>query len=268
MNGKQIRLQRLIPSDGKLCIVPLDHGVTNGPLQGLENIAHMLTQVDEGGADAVVMHKGLLRQVLTLPKPLRCRLLIHLSASTVLNPAQGAKVLVATVEEAVKLGADGISMHVNLGVEYEPRMLEDLGRVAYSCEEWGMPLLVMIYAKNGGADTPAHAARVAQELGADIVKIEYPGSREAVMKITNSVHIPVIVAGGIKQPVIELLQMVENSLVGGASGIAMGRNIFQHPNPKSVTQTLSRLIHREYEYKDCLFRIETEELDESPRYFR
>lgn len=77
-----------------------------------------------------------------------------------------------------------------------------------------MPLLVMIYAKNGGADTPAHAARVAQELGADIVKIEYPGSREAVMKITNSVHIPVIVAGGIKQPVIELLQMVENSLAG------------------------------------------------------
>ena len=141
--GKQIRLERIINrNNGRTIIVPMDHGVSMGALPGLIDMKQTVDDLAEGGADAVLMHKGLIR--------CGCRhrgndigLIMHLSASTDLTPSKNAKALVGTVEEAIRHGADAVSCHVNLGDPDEAAMLSDLGRVAEACDNWGMPLIAM-----------------------------------------------------------------------------------------------------------------------------
>jgi len=147
MLGKAIRLERIINRDsGKMVVVPMDHGVTVGPITGITNMRDMVDAMAEGGANAVLGHMGL---------PLHGHrrhgkdvgLILHLSGSTVWSPDPNAKVLVNTVENAVKNGADGISVHVNIGAQNEADMLRDLGEVSIKCMEWGMPLLAIMYTR-------------------------------------------------------------------------------------------------------------------------
>ena len=145
MVGKQIRLERIMNRDtGRTVIVPMDHGVTVGPIDGLIDMKTTVNAVASGGANAIVIHKGLV----TSGHRRRGKdvgLIIHLSGSTALSPYPNAKTLVCTVEEAIKLGADAVSIHVNVGNGTEREMLSDLGRVAREAREWGMPLLAMMY---------------------------------------------------------------------------------------------------------------------------
>ena len=144
MMGKVIRIERIIDRNTKrTVIVPMDHGVTAGPIKGLISMGRTVDLVAEGGANAVVGHVGL-----PLHGPRRSGkdigLILHLSASTALAPDPNHKVLVNTVQHALKMGADGVSVHINVGADDEARMLEDLGKVAVECMEWGMPLLAMM----------------------------------------------------------------------------------------------------------------------------
>lgn len=155
----------------------------------------------------------------------------------------------------MKLGADGVSVHVNLGVWSETEMMRDLGVVSKECMEWGMPLLVMIYAHKNAEDisTLMHCARVAEELGADIVKIAYPGSFENMEKLMRGIGIPVVIAGGAKTESTEkLLYAVNDALNAGASGVAIGRNVFQHKNPALITDIIRKLVHRKIKLEQCL----------------
>ena len=177
--GKQVRLERIINREtGRTIIVPMDHGVTIGAVDGLIDMRETVNDMAVGGADAVLMHKGLVRcSHRNAGKDVG--LIVHLSASTMLSPQGNTKTLVGTVEEGIKHGADCVSVHVNLGDPNERLMLADLGRVAAACDDWHMPLLAMMYArgpaiKNGFApDVVAHCARVGVELGADIVKVPF-----------------------------------------------------------------------------------------------
>ena len=145
MIGKMIRLERILNREtGRTVIVPMDHGVTVGPIDGLIDMKTTVDSVAMGGANAIVIHKGLVgtghrrrgRDV---------GLIVHLSASTSLSPFPNAKTLVCTVEEAIKLGADAVSIHLNIGDGTEREMLADFGQVARDARDWGMPLLAMIY---------------------------------------------------------------------------------------------------------------------------
>ena len=170
-----------------------------------------------------------------------------------------SKELVGSVEEALKLGADWVSIHVNLGSDSENEMIRDLGIVSRACMEWGMPLLTMAYCGNSSKDISncAHPARLAEELGSDIVKIDYPGSADAMENIIKSVRIPVIVAGGIKADnPVKLLRMVDEALAGGAAGVAIGRNIFQYENPEILTGLISGLVHNKLKLQECLDRLQ------------
>ncbi|NTW37397.1 MAG: hypothetical protein HGB17_15010 [Syntrophobacteraceae bacterium] len=130
-------------------------------------------------------------------------------------------------------------------------MLEDLGMIGAACAEWQMPLLVMIYTQ--AADLPdegkniaiAHAARVAAELGADCIKIPFP-TRDKVLKgITSSLPVPVVVAGGARSgDTRSFLQGIEKSMEAGARRVAIGRNVFQHEQPKAVLNAICDIVHR------------------------
>jgi predicted phospho-2-dehydro-3-deoxyheptonate aldolase len=249
MTGKEIRLKKLFKHSRRLFTVPMDHGITIGPVPGLKDMRRVVAQVVEGGADAVIVHKGLVKQLAGVLRPSHCELIVHLSASTALGPDPNRKELVTSVEHAIRLGAIAISAHVNLAGNFEAAMLKDLGLVAEQCELWGMPLLAMMYVRDGSKESEydpvkiKHAARVAEEIGADIIKVNYTGSPETFQEVTQSVSLPVIIAGGPKlDSSYNLLVMVAEAIEAGAQGVSIGRNVFQDPEPARLAASIRQVL--------------------------
>lgn len=261
--GKSVRLERIFNRNTqRTIIVPLDHGVTVGPIYGLVDFKGTVNRVADGGANAVLMHKG-------LP---RCThrgygrdigLIIHLSASTALSPFPNAKTLVGDVEDAIRLGADAVSLHVNLGDETEAKMLEDLGRIASSAASWGVPVLAMMYARGPKIENQydpeivCHCARVAQELGADVIKVNYTGSIESFSRVVDACCVPVVIAGGeVMESTRDVLKMAHDSIQAGGAGLSVGRNIFQHENPTLLVQALNGIVHEDWDVEQGMEHLE------------
>ena len=257
--GKSIRLERIFNRNtGRTIVVPLDHGVTVGPIFGLADLKDTVNQVTEGGANAVLMHKGLVRCG-HREQGRDIGLIVHLSASTSLSPFPNSKCLVGTVEDGIKLGADAVSVHVNLGDEHEREMLKDLGRISSTATSWGMPVLAMVYARGPkikdsfDPDLVAHCARAGEELGADVVKVNYTGDVQSVSRVVEACCVPVVIAGGPKlESRRDLIQMVSDSLEAGGAGLSVGRNIFQDANPAQLVRTLHQLVHEDLPLEDAL----------------
>lgn len=259
MMGKQIRLERIMDREKRRSVVvPMDHGVTVGPIAGIEDMREMVNFVTEGGADAVLGHMGLAlhghRQYGE-----DVGLILHLSGSTVWGPDPNAKVLVNSVEQAVKQGADAVSIHVNIGAREESEMLKDLGTVAQEAMEWGMPLLAMMYTRGPDIENEndveyvKHAARIAGELGADLVKVPYTGSPETFQEVTKGCPIPVVIAGGEKMDTDrDILEMVKEAMDVGGAGVSIGRNVFQHESPQKMLQAIAAIVHNDQDVDEAL----------------
>lgn len=257
--GKSRRLRRILGDDGRTVIIPMDHGVTTGPIQGLVNMQSIIDKLAAGGVDAVVLHKGIVKNVDTK----RLGLIIHVSASTKMSPDANWKVKVCSVEEAIRFGCDAVSVHVNVGADHEHEMLTELGKLADECDAWGIPLLAMMYPRGtrvGNEHDPqlvAHAARVGAELGADIVKTNYTGDPESFRKVVEGCPVPVIIAGGPKiDSTRSLLEMVYNAVKAGCAGVSIGRNVFQHENPTAVTRALVGIVHKGLDVEEALALLE------------
>ena len=250
MIGKRIRMERIMDrNSGKTVIIPMDHGVTMGPMDGLVRMEETIHAVARGGANAIVIHKGLVE----IGHPMSEKdlgLIVHLSASTKMASDSNCKIMVCTVEEAIRLGADAVSVHVNLGAEDEKTMLRDLGAIAREAMEWGMPLLAMMYTRGPKVDNEydvrwvKHAARVGAELGADIVKVVYTGSPETFREVVEGCFVPVVIAGGEKMGNDQdILEMVKGSVAAGGAGVSIGRNVFQHKDPAKIVQAICKIVH-------------------------
>lgn len=253
MIGKKIRMERIINREsGRTVIVPMDHGVTVGPIPGLENMRQTVSKVVAGGASAILMHKGIVRTGHRgCGKDIG--LIVHLSGGTALSPDPNAKVLVCTIEEAIKFGADAVSIHINLGAETDNEMLRQLGQVGRKCSEWQIPLLAMMYTRGAkitneyDLKNTKHAARVGAELGADIVKCVYTGSTESFKEVVDGCPVPVVIAGGEKMGSDEdIFNMVDGALKAGAAGLSIGRNAFQHEKPEKIVGALSKMVNENY----------------------
>ncbi|HZD44432.1 MAG TPA: class I fructose-bisphosphate aldolase family protein, partial [Methanomicrobiales archaeon] len=184
-------------------------------------------------------------------------LIVHLSGSTSMNPDPNDKVLVCTVEEAIALGADAVSIHVNLGAPNESRMLEDAAQIVRDCNRWGIPLLIMIYPRGKGIDPSdpraiGHCVRVAEELGADLIKTNYSGDPKSFSRIVKACSVPVLVAGGEKISDLESLQMIQDAIRAGAAGVCMGRNAFQRENTREFVAAICRVVHEEIAPEEAL----------------
>src|SRR3989475_5766055 len=135
--GKEIRLRRILPG-GKALIVAMDHGVSSGPIAGLEDIRKAVANVAKGGATGIVLHRGVVRFAKDYFDE-RLALILHLSASTSVGPRADPKVLVTEVDDAIACGADAISVHVNLGGEDDDPSPQDLGSPGTAGARFGMP---------------------------------------------------------------------------------------------------------------------------------
>jgi class I fructose-bisphosphate aldolase len=259
MIGKQIRMERIIDRNtSRTVIVPMDHGVSSGPIYGITDLRDAIEQVVRGGANAIVEHKGMVGAGHRRSGK-DVGLIIHLSASTSLSPYPNTKTLVCTVEEALRLGADAVSIHVNIGDEMERQMLSDFGMVSSRAREWGIPLLAMIYprgekiANEYDPGVLKHAARLGAELGADIVKISYSGSVESFREVIAGCRVPVVIAGGEKmESDKQILETVRGSIDAGGSGVSIGRNIFQHQDPTRMVGAISMIVHEEATVEQAL----------------
>lgn len=259
MIGKLIRLERIMDrNSGKTVILPMDHGLTMGPIEGLVDMKKIIDEAVEGGANAVILHKGIVSSG-HRSSGKDIGLIIHLSGSTSLSPEPNAKVEVCTVEEAIKLGADAVSVHVNLGDASDGAMLRHMGEVSKKCQQWSMPLVAMMYTRGEKIKDQfdvkyvKHAARVGAELGADIVKVNYTGSPETFREVVEGCPVPVVIAGGEKlETEMDLWKIIEGALSSGAAGVSIGRNIFQHKNPSLLIKTIGKMVHKNLPMKEAI----------------
>jgi fructose-bisphosphate aldolase/2-amino-3,7-dideoxy-D-threo-hept-6-ulosonate synthase len=254
VTGHQLRMNRILRA-GKMLCIPMDHGISSGPLKGIEDPHSLVYECQHYGLTSVIVNKGILK---TFPKPPKVGLLVHYSGSTSLSTSPNRKMLTGSVEEALRLGADGVSLHINIGGKEEPEMIEQLGRIADDCHKWSMPLLAMMYPRGENIKNPhdpaivGHVARIGAELGADIVKTLYTGDVDSFAKIVKSTPVPIVIAGGPKAKTdMDILEMTEDAMQAGAKGVTYGRNIFEHKNPGKMTRALAGIIFRKETAKEA-----------------
>ena len=243
--GKTIRINRLL-CNGKMLCVPLDHGVTISDISHLAEFKDTVSTIIANGASSIVVHKGMVR---FLPPLNDTGLIVHLSASTEkYKPVH--KIIVCEVDEAISLGADAVSIHVNLGNEYEKLMLADFARISKNCQTYGIPLLVMMYIRNnenesqsGASDSVRHSIRIAAELGADIVKIDVNQSPDELKLIIKDALIPIIIAGGKVLERNQFYTLTSELMKCGILGVSFGRNVFMSENLNETMKNLANTIY-------------------------
>lgn len=249
MKGKEIRLQRLI-QNGKMLCVPMDHGVTTENIGDLVFFEETVNNIVLGGASAIVIHKGMLRLLNNIPPTIG--VIIHLSASTKMD-CEVKKVLVCDVEEALSLGADAVSIHINFSNSYEKEMLQDFSKIAGECQKLGVPLLAMVYIRNNNNEdisTPQslrHSIRIATEIGADIIKISFNPSWniDLLQELVKTSPVPIIVAGGsLYNSQNEFFCYADKVMKTGVLGVSFGRNVFMSKDQKETMKTLSSIVYK------------------------
>ncbi|SFR38091.1 2-amino-3,7-dideoxy-D-threo-hept-6-ulosonate synthase [Halogeometricum limi] len=252
--GISARLER-ISTGGRYLVVPMDHGITLGPVKGLVDLETTVDAITRGGADAVLTQKGVARRV--HPKKNGKGYIVHLNGSTVIGPDSNDKRLTGSVEEALRAGADAVSFHMNVGSEHEPEQMTQLGELTEKAHRYGVPVLAMNYARGDDIDPHdpenlAHAVRLAEELGADVVKTAYSGDPDSFERVCEATRLPVVIAGGSRGTDRQTIEMVRGAMDGGAAGVSMGRSIFQHDDPESITRAVSAVIHDDADAETAL----------------
>ncbi|MEU4692329.1 2-amino-3,7-dideoxy-D-threo-hept-6-ulosonate synthase [Actinoplanes sp. NPDC023714] len=248
--GRRLRLGHLGRRGGSgLVLVPLDHTMAAGPLRPDGDLDALAGTLAEHGADGVVLHKGAVRRI----RPARFRdlsLIVQLNASTRMSADPDAKYPVASVEEALRLGAHAVSVHVNASSRTEAAQIAHLAEVAEACDRWSVPLLAMMYVRGPAVrdgrqpGLVAHAVTVAAEMGADLVKTALPDDPEAAARIIAGAPVPVLAAGGTPGPEPEaVLTRMAAAMRAGAAGVAVGRLVFTADDPGAMLRRLAAVVH-------------------------
>ncbi len=258
--GKEVRINRIInPDTGKMVIIPLDHGIILGPMEGIEDPRHTVKQVVTGGADSILFNASLAGWI--YPEYLnKCGSIFNL---TNIITSDNDLTLINSVDFAVRHAADAVSVQVMIGSPHERHMLNNFRIISEECSEWNVPLLAMMYPTEDlvskmGAEAHLLAARAGAEMGADIVKTSYTGDRESFSKLVECCPAPVVVAGGPKTGAsIDTLSMVRDAMDCGAAGVALGRNVWQHNDITAMTEALVQVVHENAQVSDLAYFTES-----------
>lgn len=249
MLGKKIRLERIVDRNSKKTVtVPLIHGVGMGPIQGIRDIRNRVDTVALGGANAVILHKGIVSSA-HRRSGRDIGLILHLTATL----QDGRQALVTDVEEALVIGADAVSIRVDVGPKHEEEMLKMLGRVSRDASRWGMPLFALmdpgnVKDKDKQLKNLMRAVRIGAEMGADMVRVPFSGTGENFRELVSVCPVPLIALGGEKKPrERDFLEMVHDIMKAGASGISAGRNIFQYKKPGNMIKAMSEIVHQGFD---------------------
>jgi fructose-bisphosphate aldolase / 2-amino-3,7-dideoxy-D-threo-hept-6-ulosonate synthase len=262
--GKAMRLKRVIDADDVSVICALDHGMTSPTfLDPLADIATRTREAVTGGANVIMMSKGMIRMAQDAFAP-TTSLALLLSASAGPDGDRPEIVQIADVEEALILGADAVVLFTALGGDTEPGMVDILASVGRECAALGMPFIAeaefpTTYAtveeltQQYGFEYLRRNVRLCAELGADIVKTNWPGDQGSFARCVEAANgVPVVLAGGSRLADAELLTRMEQAVAVGAIGCSVGRNIFMHERPEAITRALSRVIRERWSAEKAL----------------
>jgi 2-amino-4,5-dihydroxy-6-oxo-7-(phosphooxy)heptanoate synthase len=247
-SGRSLRLGRLLKGDGApFFLVPMDHTVTDGPFTNAFNYERLQTALAENGADAIVVHKGRLA-LIDESVYSKLAVVVHVSASTKYAADPSYKYQVGDAEDCLRRGADAISVHVNLGSPSEDRQIRMMASVADACDRVGLPMLAMIYPRgphikdHDPVETLLHAASLAADLGADVVKLPLAGSVQDMRRVVESCPIPMLAAGGAQVSDHSFAAFVGDVLRAGVRGLAAGRNIFMAADPERKVRDIRAIL--------------------------
>lgn len=256
--GKEIRLSRLLNrKSGRMLAITVDHPITRGIMPGLIDIRTTMKNVVAGGPDAITMHKGIAEKVFA-PYAGRAAVIMKATAYSVhYHPTYDTPV--ADVDEAVRLGADAISVGCIVGGPDQAQQLTFLGQISKHASSVGMPLVAHIYPKGAlikdqhDAKAMAYAVRAGAELGVDIIKTMWTGSAESFKEVVAACPSIVALAGGEMGETLEdYLRMTRQALDIGLGGVTYGRFVWQHPHTNAVIKSLAALIHDDASVGDSL----------------
>lgn len=256
--GKEVRLRRLLnKKSGRLLAITIDHPITRGILPGLEKIRDLMPKLVAGQPDAITMHKGIAEKVFAPHAGDVAMIFKSTAYSTAYHPHYDTPV--ADVEEAVRFGADAISVGMIVGGPEQAQQLTHMGKICKEAAMAGMPVVAHIYPKGSlirnqhDADAMAYAVRCGAELGVDIIKTMWTGSAASFQKVIDACPARVALAGGEAGEHLEdYLQMTHEALAIGLAGVTYGRFVWQHENPTAVIKSLAALMHDNYSVKQAL----------------
>jgi DhnA family fructose-bisphosphate aldolase class Ia len=266
--GKRVRLKRVIDGHGVSVICALDHGMTSPQFPApLADIEARVREAVAGGANAIMVSKGMCRMAEPgfAPDTAVCMLL---SASSRPQNDRPDIVAIAQVEEALRLGADAVVLYVSLEGDDEPMMLRTLAEAGRECERLGIPLIaeaefpttyasVEGLAQRYGFEYLQRNVRMCAELGADLIKTNWPGDGESFGRLVECAGgLPTVLAGGSRISDSELLERQEAAMAAGAIGCSVGRNIFMHDDPQAITRALSRVIRERVSATEALSELD------------
>lgn len=246
--GKLRRLRRIVDASGRAVILPLDVIVPVGPSHGAHDTGMLIDMAAEAGVSAVILRWGEAKgHADRLDAALG--LVVRLSGATGLSDSKQPQVVMNTVRASIGVGADAVCVDLELGDERETESLRMLAHVCEEAEAFGVAVLAEVHVPDGGgpgardqAQALAWGARTAREVGADLVKVTYPGSGDGMTTICQLAGIPVVVAGGARRDPRDALRIADEALRGGASGTAFARNVIEHEAPYAMQRALSELV--------------------------
>ncbi len=270
MSGKQIRISKLFDSkSGNAVIIPIDHGLVMGSVEGLSDPVDVLEKLVKLGIDATLMSAGLAKITTELFEGKNAPAKILTADSPLISNVPGnfdgvlAHKPVATVEYAIRWGFDAVKVLFPWGSdkEIQAATIELTANFANECDRWGIPLMVepVLWGKAIPKERQRdpklieNAARIALELGADILKMPYTGDLQNFSKLIKDFHVPVVVLGGPKmESISDVLGVAKESIKSGAKGIVFGRNVWQYPAMDDLVYALQDIVHKNADVEEVI----------------
>ena len=246
---KQDRMSPFL-NEGRSMLLAYDQGLEHGPSADFtdRNIdpSFIMGIATKGGFNGVVFQKGIAERFYEGKVPL----IVKLNGKTSLPKGEPISRQVCSVEEAVSLGAKGVGYTIYLGSGLESEMLSEFGRIQEQAHERGLPAIAWIYPRGAAVqndtskEVVSYAARTGLELGADAVKIKYTGDSESFSwAVKAAAGVRVFMSGGPKAPTDDdFLRQVQGVIDAGATGVAVGRNVWQNADPLSMAEKLRAVV--------------------------
>lgn len=247
--GKEVRLSRLFNKvSGNSVMVAMDHGAVIGPVKGIVDPAKTVSLLAKEKPETFFMPVGIIKKVYKSFIENDISYVAAIDSCTFMSPEPDYFIVSDTVEHAMRYGATAVSAHILIGPARTSDMMKGLAKIARECDDLGMPLLAIMYPWGFDNDFDVKhvkwAARIAGELGADLVKTFWTGSKESFQEVIDSSPIPVLLSGGDKTDnPLDFLGVLKTCIDCGAKGVAVGRNVWQSDDPAAMLRAVKKVVH-------------------------
>ncbi|MHB8277417.1 MAG: class I fructose-bisphosphate aldolase [Candidatus Humimicrobiaceae bacterium] len=262
--GKEVRMRRLFnEKSGKILVIALDHAIGWGVIEGIDKINETMGKIIMAEPDAITMQKGIIEKCYSNFSS-KIPFIMKATSFAPFHPTYDAQI--GDVEEAVRLGADAIAIGCTVCGKEQAELLKQMAKITKEAASYGMPTVAHIYPKGNLINEDerysyqyvSYAARVAAEIGIDIVKTFYTGNPDSYRKVIESCPARVVVSGGPKMPELkDVLIMTKNAMEMGAYGVTFGRNVWQAEDPIKVIKGLKMIIHENKKVDEVIKYLES-----------